>query len=60
MKWNDVMLFVVLLFANALIESHLLFVDYCFMFFRARESEVVAMNNILATYEQASKQMINL
>jgi len=54
------MLFVVLLFANALIESHLLFVDYCFMFFRARESEVVAMNNILATYEQASKQMINL
>ena len=33
--------------------SHLLFADDCFLFFLARESENIAMKNILATYEEA-------
>ena len=34
--------------------------DDCFLFFRARESEVDAMENILATYKESSEQAINL
>ena len=41
-------------------ESHLLFSDDYFLFFRSWESEVVAKKNILATYEQDSKHLINL
>jgi hypothetical protein len=40
--------------------SHLLFADDCFLFFRACEREAVCMKNILATYEEASGQAINL
>jgi len=39
---------------------HLLFAEECFLFFRACEQEAVCMKNILATYEEASEQAINL
>ena len=42
------------------IVSHLLFADDCFLFFKAQESEAMHMKNILATYEAASGQSINL
>ncbi|KAK2454351.1 hypothetical protein QL285_001920 [Trifolium repens] len=45
---------------NAPIISHLLFADDCFLFFRATENEAMIMKNILATYEAASGQSINL
>lgn len=44
---------------NALIVSHLLFADDCFLFFRAEPSEALAMKNILEVYESASGQAIN-
>lgn len=40
--------------------SHLLFADDSFLFFRANEGEFCAMKDILATYEKASRQAINL
>jgi len=40
--------------------SHLLFVDDCFLFFRAYEREAVVMENILVFYEEALGQAINL
>jgi hypothetical protein len=40
--------------------SHLLFADDCFLFFRAAENEAMTMKHILATYEVASGQSINL
>lgn len=45
---------------NASAKSYLSISDDCFLFFRARESEDVAIKDIVATYEQASKQVINL
>jgi hypothetical protein len=45
---------------NAPIIYHLLFADDCVLFFRACECEAVCMKNILATYEKASGQAINL
>jgi len=45
---------------GAPIVSHLLFADDCFLFFKAQESEAMHMKNILATYEAASGQLINL
>jgi hypothetical protein len=39
---------------------HLLFVDDCFLFFRAPEQEAIVMKNIISTYEAASRQSINL
>ena len=45
---------------GAPIISHLLFADDCFLFFKACESEAIVMKNILATYEAASGQAINL
>jgi hypothetical protein len=45
---------------NAPIISHLLFADDCFLLFRATENEAMIMKNILATYEAASGQSINL
>jgi len=45
---------------DAPVISHLLFADDCFLFFRACECEAVCMKNILATYEEASGQAINL
>jgi len=49
-----------MLCTNAPIISHLLFADDCFLFFRACEREAICMKNILATYEEASGQTINL
>jgi len=40
--------------------SHLLFVDDCFLFFRAEEGEATVMKNILSLYETASRQAISL
>jgi len=40
--------------------SHLLFVDDCFLFFKANEDQAHAMKNILSTYELASGQAISL
>jgi len=45
---------------NAPVVSHLQFKDDCFLFFLSWESETVAMNSIFATYEEASRQVINL
>jgi hypothetical protein len=45
---------------TAPIVSHLLFADDCFLFFRAAENEAMTMKHILATYEVASGQSINL
>jgi len=45
---------------DAPIISHLLFADDCFIFFKACAREVVCMKNILATYEEALGQAINL
>jgi len=49
-----------MIYTNAPVISHLLFVDNCFLFFKACEREAVCMKNILATYEEASGQAINL
>jgi hypothetical protein len=38
---------------DVLVISHLLFIDDCFLFFKACEREAVRMKNILATYEEA-------
>lgn len=40
--------------------SHLLFADDGFLFMRAKESEFLAMKDILSVYERASGQSINL
>lgn len=40
--------------------SHLLFVDDCFLFFKATSNESATMKAILNTYEAASGQAINL
>ena len=45
---------------NAPIISHLLFVDDCFLFFRATEAEARKIKSILTTYEEASGQAISL
>jgi hypothetical protein len=45
---------------NAPIITHLLFADDCFLFFRANVNEAAVLKNILATYEAASGQAINL
>lgn len=45
---------------RAPILTHLLFVDDCFLFFRAIDREVLAMKNILEVYARASGQSINL
>ena len=42
------------------IVSHLLFVDDCFLFFRGNINQAEKMKNILAFYEKASGQAINL
>jgi len=45
---------------DAPINSHILFADDCFLFFRACEREAICMKNILATYEEALGQTVNL
>jgi len=40
--------------------SHLLFVDDCFIFFRAEENQAQVMKDILLMYEAASGQSISL
>ncbi|KAK2362016.1 hypothetical protein QL285_087113 [Trifolium repens] len=40
--------------------SHLLFVDDCFLFFKAPVNEATVLKNILSVYEEASDQAINL
>jgi hypothetical protein len=45
---------------NAPIISHLLFADDCFLFFKGSADEANVMKGILATYEAASGQAINL
>jgi hypothetical protein len=40
--------------------SHLLFIDDCFLFFKATEAHAHIMKNILSTYELASGQAISL
>jgi hypothetical protein len=40
--------------------SHLLFVDDCFLFFKAEESQAHIIKNILNIYEAASGQVISL
>jgi len=45
---------------NASIISHLLFVDDCFLFFRANVDLANKMRAILSTYERASGEAINL
>jgi len=45
---------------DAPVISHLFFAYDCFLFFRTCERETVCMKNILATYEEASRQAINL
>jgi hypothetical protein len=49
-----------MIYTDAPVISHLLFANGCFLFFRACEHEAVCMKNILATYEEASGQTINL
>lgn len=39
--------------------SHLLFVDNCYLFFRAVEAEAVVMKRILQRYEEVSGQVMN-
>jgi len=48
------------IYNNAPIISHLLFADDCFLFFKGSTAEANIMKNILATYEAASGQAINL
>jgi hypothetical protein len=45
---------------NAPIISHLLFADDCFLFFLANTNQALVMKHILATYEKASGQAVNL
>ena len=45
---------------RALIISHLLFVDDCFLFFRANTNQAEKMKHILEVYEKASSQAVNL
>jgi hypothetical protein len=45
---------------NAPIISHLMFADDCFLFFKATVTEATILKNILAVYELASGQAINL
>lgn len=40
--------------------SHILFVDDCFLFFKADENQTNVMKNILTTYETTSGQAISL
>ena len=48
------------IFRRAPFVSHLLLVDDCFLFFKAKESQAQVMKNVLNTYEVASGQAINL
>lgn len=45
---------------GAPIVTHLLFIDDCFLFSRASDSEATIIQNILQTYERASGQALNL
>ena len=45
---------------DAPVISHFLFANDCFLFLRAEGREAYVMKNILATYEDASRQAISL
>jgi len=45
---------------GAVLVSHLLFVDDCFLFSKVKVSQSQVMNNILMVYEATSSQAINL
>jgi hypothetical protein len=45
---------------GALLLTHLLFVDDCFLFCRADGNECIKLKEILKTYEEVSGQAINL
>lgn len=41
------------IFKNTLVISHLLFVDYCFLFLSTNDKEVKVMKNAIENYEAA-------